>query len=296
MANITGEMPIGYFTFIWAVESNFGLLTPLRIISPEFTVVFTQSTSWCLEIDVEGDFFMCFLRRLYDEVSSTVVIDFDIALLDSEGHPLILRRLKHDFKEGQAFEDRIFASVDDVFNLRRSQFVSNNTFTLRCRISQMISKEFKFDLCYARTRLAIESNSFIWVVTDFSTKLEWEGPRFVLNENKVVKLKLQIIKEGGYEIVNVGVFSCFPIRFMCLISVLDIAGGVFARVMHRCCLNNSSMRFCVLGREMLMDKKAACLPLDTLTLRCEFIIGTGVAWSRIEHVRNYCDKVKKEID
>ncbi|GFU11232.1 TD and POZ domain-containing protein 4 [Nephila pilipes] len=273
------------YTYIWSVQSCYELLSPCRITSPVFIVESLQRTAWSLIIGEESDDILCILKRLDDDgPCSAVNILFEIALLNVDGKPLIFHTYQYSFLKDEAYFNFRFARIDDIFYGRRIEFVSNHALTFRCRMTSEQSAENYQDLCFACTRLAIEYKSFILVVKDFSTLQKGKTIPISLTEDNYILLDLCMVFENYKEFLTLFIRSTMALRFTYRICVMDLLGRVFASVQHKASLSTVA-QFYLFEKKDLMDNHETCLPMNELTLRCEFIYGTGSQRSQIESLR-----------
>lgn len=287
MATTTEENSVVPFTYIWAIENCPALLTPCLVRSPNFIMDDTKS-HWCLITAEENGLIMYFLQRQNDDGPEIVENVFEISLLDTKGHPLITETFQRAFRKGDNRGSRTFARIHDVFNLRRATFLTNETLTFRCRISRSHFEIFRINLCYARTRLAIQRTSFVWVIRDFVFLEVGQGVSklVMVTENSSLLVTLLLAEVNGEDQVTLNIALNASFRFNVKISVLDFLGKVCLTIFPNG-NQNAHERFNLIGRNFLMTNKDIYLPLDTLTLRCEFIIGTGIEHNEIEHYRYF---------
>ncbi|GFU11233.1 speckle-type POZ protein B [Nephila pilipes] len=277
------------FTYIWAIDNCTVLLSSHIIESPVFIYDTNVNSAWHLAINQNDRFILCSLMRQIDDKGPEIVDNcFEIALVDFEGNALISERHKLPFRKGGVYVNQSFAQISDVFNRRRSQFLSNDTITIRCRIFGMHLEGFVNNICYARTRLAIERKSFIWVIRDFSSIKVGErvskpfGAFGTLNCS--ILLNLFLVEKNGQQHVNFSINTNVPLRYRAKISLLDSLGKARIFISRNTNLNTYE-EFYFAKKELLMNDNYLYLPFDVLTLRCQFIIADGIASSEIENYR-----------
>ncbi|GFS58070.1 speckle-type POZ protein [Trichonephila inaurata madagascariensis] len=284
--NITSDMigcdSVPILTYIWAVESRFALLSPHEIESPAFSEKSVLKASWSLVVSEENGLILCFLKRHNDAGPRIIETFFEIALLDIGGNVLIAESTWHAFTKGECFGKCRLALIDDVYGSRNQDFVSNQALTFRCRIfTQQRGQTNVGLLCYARTRLSIEQKSFIWVIEKFSILPAGTRESKSLSKSSPVFLTYYMLSHGSKEYLMVVLSTSIPIRFVFKISIMDSTGRVF-----KCDMYNGSIvsdkEFPVTDKDYLMNRNTLLLPKDVLTLRCEFVIGSGIAWDRLE--------------
>ncbi|GFW15333.1 speckle-type POZ protein [Trichonephila clavipes] len=281
-SNTIGCDSVPIFTYIWAVESKFALLSPHEIESPAFSEESVLNSSWSLVISEKNGLILCFLKRHEDVGPSIIETFFEIALLDIGGNALIVDSIRHAFAKDECFGNSSLGRIDDVYGSRNQVFVSNQALTFRCRIfTQQRGQTNMGLLCYARTRLSIEQESFIWVIEKFSILPAGACESKPLSKSSAVFLTYYMLSHGRKEYLMVVLSTNIPIRFIFKISIMDSAGRVF-----KCDMYNGSIvsdkEFHVTDKDYLMNRNTLLLPKDILTLRCEFIIGSGIAWNRLE--------------
>ncbi|GFQ75102.1 speckle-type POZ protein [Trichonephila clavata] len=270
------------FTYIWAVESRFALLSPHEIESPAFFEGSVLNARWSLIISEENGSILCYLRRHNDSGQRIIEIFFEIALLDIGGNALILDSIWHAFGKDECFGNSSLALIDDVFGSRNKDFVSNQALTFRCRIfTQRRGQTNRGLLCYARTRLSIEQESFIWVIEKFSILPAGVRESKSVSKTPSVFLTYYMLSQESKEFLMVILSTSLSIRFIFRISIIDSAGRAY-----KCDMYNGSIvstkEFPVIDKDYLMNRNTLLLPKDVLTLRCELIIGSGIAWNRLE--------------
>ncbi|GFU06328.1 speckle-type POZ protein B [Nephila pilipes] len=276
------------YTYIWAIENCPILLAPEIIKSPVFQVDFLQNTKWHIAIEgIEEQIIRFFIVREKDQGSDSIELVFEISFLSFEGLPFETR--SYQFKIAQCDSLEYERSMDYIFRIKRTEYLANDTLTLRCRMWRPKTHVSGISLCYARTRLGLEKRTFFWGIRDFS-HLQKEKKEFYLVKSfegtQSLSLALFVKKVNDVECVFIKVCTNDAtnlLRFNCEISVINGRGKKFFRRKYTDLLTSTNNIFRLLQKKDIMDRKTKLLPNDVLTVRCEFQIGSGVIWSKIEH-------------
>ncbi|GFY80103.1 TD and POZ domain-containing protein 4 [Trichonephila inaurata madagascariensis] len=276
------------FTFFWTIENCPILLSPKSIVSPIFYVDCLHHTKWRLEIkNVEQEYLLYFIHRDQDNGPYSVTIIFELSFIAADGSPISSERHQKQFVHGNFFEFNL--PSDDVFRSRKSEFLSNDTLSLRCRMWE-VKKDIKSkNLCFARTRLGLERLTIIWCVRGFSTLRpgeEVEYQVFLANARpSTLNMRLCVIVDSGEKHVVVKFLKCSDMNFLhfnCELSVLDITGKKHFAKKSRILLTACDRHMQLFRWEKLLEDKKLFLPYDVLCIRCEFEIGCGVVYNESE--------------
>ncbi|GFQ75100.1 TD and POZ domain-containing protein 4 [Trichonephila clavata] len=271
------------FTYIWAIENCPVLLSPFPILSPLFIIDNYRNSHWRLGIVESSNYIQCFFQRQEDNGPETVHLSSEISLLDTEGCPLITKTCECTFQKGGVYEYLTFALLKDVFVLRRNEFLSNETLTFRFRSFSVHGEIIRINMCCARTRLKIHRMSFLWTIRDFTSLRVGESVSrsLVITQNKCLFLTLQLTEEGT---IKIRIASNGAVRFNLRISVLDITGKAHNAILCKIQMHDP-IQFNLMAKAYLDANRESFLPVGILTLRCEFILGTGIAHQEIESYR-----------
>ncbi|GFX85168.1 speckle-type POZ protein B [Trichonephila clavipes] len=283
MADNNDRNSLAPFTYIWAIENCPALLSPFPILSPLFIVNDYKKSHWRLGIAESDYHIQWFVKREDDNGPASIRHYFEISLLDTEGCPLITATFQWSFKKGGTYKKLAFAPIRDVFDLRRYNFLSNETLTFRFRCLSMHEETIRINMCYARTRLDIQRRSFLWTIRNFNSLGVGESVSkcFVITENNCLFLTLQLTEEGN---VKMHMASNFAVRFNLRISILDTTGRARTAALCRCRMLDPH-HFNLMAKAELEANRESFLPAGILTLRYEFILGTGTAYEEIESYR-----------
>ncbi|GFU06319.1 speckle-type POZ protein [Nephila pilipes] len=277
-----------FFTYIWAIENCPMFLTSDGIKSPIFEVNSLEKTKWNLAIkETTGEHFPYFIQRVDDSGPESIEIFLELSFLSAEGFCLNSKRHRRHFKVDDFLE--CAASTDYVFRLHKVQYVVNDTLTLRCRMRTVKIDIPQRNLCFARTRLGLERRTLFWDLRNFST-LQFGHEIKYLIESLIegvppLNLALFVDEVSGVEYVIVKFFksnSTKFLRFNCVVSILDVNGNKRLSSHFEDLSNSSERSLKLFEKTKIMEGKAYLLPNDSLSLRCEFKIGSGVIWSEIE--------------
>ncbi|CAL1297907.1 unnamed protein product [Larinioides sclopetarius] len=300
-------------TYIWIIE-NFSKLTyKLDLESPPFIASSISKAEWWITIKGKSTF-QCSIntRDLWDDEISAIDIEF--SLLAADGSALISKR-----------NDESILQIDLLtraeFLERSSEFLPNNTLTVRCRMWRKGREIPTTDLCYARTKLEIYTGSFTWSVEEFSAlKISTAmDPRDLsLNEKKVYPLKsltkkrpfvalvLSLKRYSESEDIYVDVLvkkNSDYVFFSYELSVIDANGEVIGSQRKDAYTHFYFHIFSscpLISKNKLVSSKDLYLPNDTLLLKGSFETVTGVMSNEIEYCTSFVSpfvKVeKKDLD
>ncbi|GBO08051.1 Speckle-type POZ protein-like A [Araneus ventricosus] len=305
------------FTFIWKLENaSYCWQSNSEFIeSPSFTVDEIHEINWELRLypSTGSDNIGFYLERQdNNKGAETVAIDYELAFLASDGTALrALKRKSVEFRKGGVTGSYEFVSRNEVFTVRRSVFLPQDTLTVRCRMWKSVGEMSKDVQCFARTRIAVEKRSFLWNIENFSTlkdKKETYEIKFHGKGERLMSLELSLT--GGLLCdVTRGMVSDETIRFkmipnyqnmkMCTfqLSVVDASKNTVKCFQHEFwyrdpCGSKDFIRFCT--KSELLEKKSTYLPNDVLSLRCECAFSCGSMLQEIEATNSECNVVEKK--
>ncbi|GFW15366.1 TD and POZ domain-containing protein 4 [Trichonephila clavipes] len=272
------------FTYIWAIENCPAFLSPFPILSPLFIIDGYRKSHWRLGIAESDCYVQCIVKRQDDDDGpETDHHSAEISLLDTEGFPLITETIEWSFQKGDTYKILNFALLKDVFDIRKHEFLSNETLTFRFRSFSIHGEIIRINMCCARTRLDIQRRSFLWTIRNFSSLREGESVSRALRitENKWLYLTLQLTEEGN---VNMRFASNVDVRFNCRIFIFDMTGKSHTIVFRRSQIDDP-LHFNLIAKAYLEANRELLLPVGILTLRFEFVLGIGIAHEEIESYR-----------
>lgn len=275
------------FTFIWAIENCPMLLTPEGIESPTFQVDSLENTKWSIAIkDLDEDTFSYSIHRKNDLGPDHIEIVFELQFVARI--ELRLKKLHHRMVVAKGGILSFEATMDSIFR-SNIQFLENDTLTFRCRMWKVGIFRMKPDFCCARARLGLERRTVFWNVKQFNTFLPEHSLNYEIESyiKGVSPLTLSLCMKDGCEQENVwikilGNGETKFHRFNCEFSVLDVNGKkhFIRKVTHLSTKNDQCILF--FQKKKLVDYEMNLLPGDVLTIRCEFVIGSGTVWNAVD--------------
>ncbi|CAL1294621.1 unnamed protein product [Larinioides sclopetarius] len=306
------------FTFVWILE-NFeycGQKTGQSLKSPTFIVDTIERTKWSLWICPRGyeseSWISIFLCREEDSKGSAIIeIDYELAFLASDGSILASRNVyKDEFSKPQTYGFSEFHKREYVFS-KRSTFLPQGMLTVRCRIWKDIGEVECNGQCIARTRISVERKTFLWKIHNFSSFGVGQEIIFRLKSTSDDNLIMSFIfflhkyrrgKETTTRIKFVHsnpsiTFSRFkPYLVDAKDNYVDCGQHEFSppiRDQEAEKKGLSSIAQCKefmlsLSKDTLMGNKRLYLPNDTLTLCCEYVFSSGIAYEGIEATTYGC--------
>ncbi|GFQ99788.1 speckle-type POZ protein [Trichonephila clavata] len=278
------------FTFIWTIENCPILLSPKGIESPEFYVDCLENTRWHLEIrNVDQEYLVYFIHRNKDNCFDPVTITFELSFIAPDGSPISSERHQKQFIHGNCFSYMLPSK--DVFVSRKTEFLSNDTLSLRCRMWEVNSDVALYNLCFARTRLGLERRTIIWCVRRFSTLRPGRDDVYqvLLTEARPSSLNMtlsvnKVDDEEEWVVVKFLKHSDTNfLHFIYEMSVMDITGKKHFAKKSRILLTACDRHAQLFPKCKLLEDRELFLPYDVLCLRCEFEIGCGVVWNEREN-------------
>ncbi|GFY37078.1 hypothetical protein TNIN_3051 [Trichonephila inaurata madagascariensis] len=167
-----------WFSFTWIIE-NFSYSWHKNgecIQSSAFVVDTMANTKWRLKLypkgqaETEVEFFSFVLNREADcKGLKKLEIFFEISLLAADGVVLESKGERGEFEKGDGWCLYEFVENDEVFKIRRKDYLSEDVQTAHCRMRKSI-KAVKIDgYCFARIRIVVERRSFLWNIKQFSS-------------------------------------------------------------------------------------------------------------------------------
>ncbi|GFT01645.1 TD and POZ domain-containing protein 5 [Nephila pilipes] len=289
------------FSFTWVIE-NFSYCWQKKdeeISSPAFTVETMEKTKWKLILypkesvvdDVQEDFISFYLERQENSKGpANFTIFYEFSFVGADGSLLVSTELlKYSFQKDEMFGCENFVKRNEVLQIRKKDFLSEDALTIRCRIWNAVRHVTKDGQCLARTRIKVERTSFLWTIKEFSIFKESSCQIKSVSEDEPI-MYLNLVKSWrGF--INLEVlpknaklkFSTFHLYF------LDPSGN---RVE---CLRDESIfdddgdsRLYTLSGINFFHDRNLYLTNDVLTLCCECAYATGIASEEIEMISYGC--------
>ncbi|KAF8771293.1 TD and POZ domain-containing protein 5 [Argiope bruennichi] len=302
-----------HFTFLWKLENiSYSLQQIGEVIkSPVFLVDAIEQTKWRLHLfprgETEGTWLGCNLHREADSKGEDKVeIKYELAFIAKDGSVLISSGVfKEVFPKGKSGYFSRFVKREDVFVLRRSEFLPQDTMTVRCRFWKVVGEMTEDIRCTSRTRIGIERRSFLWDVKNFST-LQSEKKftyqiKSIGNEASLMSVDLLLI--GGLNFEEIIRFELLhlnqTIKFSTLrLFLIDSSGYKVEcnreEIWFEDPVQCKQFRF-FFTRKRLLEKESIYLPNDTLSLLWEWTFSKGILFEEIEEVQNGCTYPEMKI-
>ncbi|GBN95694.1 Speckle-type POZ protein [Araneus ventricosus] len=290
-----------HFTYIWAIENASKLHFSKSFRSPMFITDSEDmhKTKWQLTIDPGIEYLTFFIRRLEkDDGPNTIEIDYEISLLSVDGYPLVKMMDRKQFKNSSNYALRRLANSDEVFNVRKDDFLPKDTLTVQCRIWRKGFGISKGDLHYVRTQKSMDRIYFVWTIKNFSNLQENEKRTHIVNPTteRVPQLtaSFYLLEKQGTEKAFVHIDISAELKCQSIhgrVCLLDANGGVYhsIQIEDYVYLNHDSkcLSKAVYPKSQIMANKESLLPNDVLTFRCEFEIDTEPFCCHIEQYTDF---------
>lgn len=298
------------FSFTWVIE-NFSFCWQKnreRISSPAFIVDTMAKTKWTLEIwprgdeDIDLNFISFYLVREKDSKGPrSFRILFELSFLAVDGSSLASMSSQYSFTKDDSWGSSEFVKRDEVFQIKRKDFLPRDVLTARCRIWNCIGKVTKEGLCLARTQIGVERRSFMWNITQFSSfRISMHEITSVSEGNSLLTLKLFLC--GGqtdktpirFEVCANDErvkFSTFRLHFV------DTFGNRKECLCEEFTFDDDSetaLFTLSFSREKLLESENLYLLNDILKLYCECAFATGIVSEEVERMSYGCPLLIQE--
>ncbi|GFY68309.1 hypothetical protein TNIN_219481 [Trichonephila inaurata madagascariensis] len=289
-----------WFTFTWIIEN-------LRyswhkngecILSPAFVVDTMAKTKWRLklypkgEAETEVDFISFVLNRETDSKGpKKFKVCFELSFLAVDGSVLESNGISiKELEKGDGWCFGEFVKNDEVFKIRKKDYLPEDVLTARCRIWNSI-RAVKIDAyCFTRTRILVERRSFLWNIKKFSAFRKSICQITSASDGKSV-ITLNFFPKGGQ--TNETLISIEAsandqrVKFSTLrLYLVDTTGQKIECLTEEITLDNdintASSTF-TFSKEKLLENKDRYLLDDVLQLRCECAIANGTILEEIEN-------------
>ncbi|XP_055951698.1 uncharacterized protein LOC129987790 [Argiope bruennichi] len=276
------------FTFIWTAlklsrgsEQN-GLLqtAPEILSSPPFFVDSLEKTGWCLMmlISKKGDHITCSLSRIIkDNGPKKIEIEFEISFLAADGSSLIKGKRRNLFSNNEVCVFESFAKKNDVLIRKKGEILQRESLMVRCRMWKVCDTLPMPVLCFARTELRVETESFFCAIERFSNFKPGEKKSFLVKpkfkEIRPLTISFGLSDEGDdVQVQMTGEDAKLMVSMSWEISVIDSIGRVidcanFNFLIHQ---KRVSQIPRLTSKNKLMSKRNLYLPSDVLLLRCSY--------------------------
>ncbi|PRD24459.1 UNVERIFIED_CONTAM: Tdpoz1 [Trichonephila clavipes] len=304
------------YTFTWVTE-NFSYCWEKNgeyISSPEFATNTIKGSCWRLELYPKGyeckskDFISFYLHRksgFKDENFESIAcnIAFELSFIAIDGSVLVTKLFdKNDFHISMKWGTSAFVKCEEVFRIRRNDYLPGNVLTTRCRIWEQNKEDTEYGHSFARTRIAVERRSFVWNIKQFSSIVEsiCELPS-ASEKNSVMTLKF--FPSGGrnsetFIRVKVRIHD-YKLKFFTFrLYLVDTSGNTTEclndEVAFTTNIKTALFMFPTYTKEKLLDYRNLYLPNDVLKLHCECAFATGIVLEQIEYVCCECPVIQKK--
>ncbi|GIY86161.1 MATH domain-containing protein [Caerostris darwini] len=227
-----------------------------------------------------------------DDGKSTVIdTEFELSFLDRNGSPLVKQWNKSLFGPKDILGFSKFLELKDVLVKKKNDFLEEGTLTACCNMSRIATEIRGTSTCLGRSRLGMEHMSHQWIIKEFKTlNLGVEKTLLIQTTSKQVpSLSMSLFLDGGQIQIEITQDEdCASNMCYCKISLIDIEKNApfSTQDQHWFCSYKKKKdvwRFPIfLSKNKLMANKALYLPNDSLTLRFEWNIESGIASSQIE--------------
>ncbi|GIY68836.1 TD and POZ domain-containing protein 5 [Caerostris darwini] len=266
------------------------------IDSPEFYAENVRRTKWILQISQEyglvSHFTVIIKRAEEDYGPASVKLNLQISVLSNKGLTLRRESVENtEFSKGTKKGSLRLLERAVLFATRKEEYLPQDTLTIHCQFWEVGTTTTETERVFVRSEIEVDRKFFLGTVSNFSQinardsrevqlkmlSSEDESSLFIPD-----RANLSVIERAEYEETlelhiyfkdNAGEF------FSCKICVFDVEGQKLNCGKFDFSYEEYGPRTLQCGllptRWDLMAKESLYLPVDTLTLHCEFIIATG---------------------
>ncbi|GBO31060.1 Speckle-type POZ protein B [Araneus ventricosus] len=304
MASLTPEEMKKEFSFIWRVENYSFCWHKIGefLVSPVFVADLIQKTAWTLCLYPRGDedelFVGCYLQReVNDEGPPSLSMSYEIACLAADGSILKLfegNKSERTFESGTGYGTSQFISRSEVLTEKRKSYLPQDTLTLSCRMWIVDENICDATQCFARTRIQVETVSFVHTIEYFSGLKADRKQTINVNSSSEARSLVSVsilatngscceekivleLAPGDRELIDV---------FTCRLQLLNAEGQKIkcGQTDSRFDLERKDILYVplVFTKKKLLERKDEFLPNDSLTLICEYSFSIGVEFEKIE--------------
>ncbi|GFX38473.1 TD and POZ domain-containing protein 4 [Trichonephila clavipes] len=285
------------FTFCWQKKGE-------RILSPPFVVDTMWKTKWRLILypkgsNTEGNFISFHLERQDSKGPENFEICFELSFLGMDGSALVSKGIfRNSFAKDGIFAENEFVKREEVFKIRRKDYLPGGVLTARCRIWNTIRKMTRDGYSLARTRIGVERRSFIWNIKLFSS---FQSNMYLINSssdgNGIITLKLfPVSRDMNETLIRVEVsVSDRTLKFLTLRLYLVDTSGNRTECLSEELAFDDNIKFAYpssftlsFSKEKLLESKDLYLPNDVLKLYSECAYTTGNVAQEIEKISYGC--------
>ncbi|CAL1284118.1 unnamed protein product [Larinioides sclopetarius] len=304
MASLIPDENRREFTFIWRVENYSYCWHKIGdfLVSPVFVADLIHKTAWALCLYPRGDedelFVGCYLQReVNDEGPSSLSMSYEIACLAADGSVLRLfegNKSERMFESGIGYGTSQFISRSEELTKKRKSYLPQDTLTLSCKMWIVDENISDATQCFARTRIQVETVSFVHTIEYFSGIKADSKQTISVNSSSEARspVSVSIIATNGSCCEEKIVLEFIPVDrelidvCTCRLQLLNAAGQKIkcGQTDSRFDLERKDILYVPLTftNKKLLEKKEQFLPNDSLTLICEYSFSIGVEFEKIE--------------
>ncbi|CAL1283219.1 unnamed protein product [Larinioides sclopetarius] len=283
------------FTFMWSVENINYYWKKEFIRSPTFVINALQESNYFLNLYLDGlgndNCIHFFLNNLID--SSSNKIDCELAYLSNDG--AVLKSVERLNVKSTG----LFIEKKEVFVNNRSSYRPKDKLILRCKIWKRDGEMTEDVQCFARTRICIKREAFLWNIQNFSSLHSEEKCTYQIKSmpSNEVLMSFDLLIKNPYtdeDSINIQPVSENGKIKYCVFYIMPLNGpGSADQSIKKEILfsDNKKPKLFTLpfSKNDLIARKDLCLPNDVLSLRCECTYTTGDIIEEIESVFYGCD-------
>ncbi|GFY65734.1 hypothetical protein TNIN_94081 [Trichonephila inaurata madagascariensis] len=293
------------FTFTWIIE-NFSYSWHKNgepIESPAFVLDTMSKTKWRLLVyprgreETEVEFISFSLGRMTDSNGPEKFEMFkELSFLAEDGSVLKSNGIsKNEFEKGTGWCFGEFVKNDEVFKIRKKDYLPEDVLTARCRIWDISGSVKKDGYCFARTRIVVERRSFLWNMKHFSSFTKSICQITSISDgNSFITLNF-FPKNGQTNETLISIEASANdqrVKFSTLrLYLVDTSGKKSECLTEEITLDNdiktASSTF-TFSKEKLLENKDRCLLDDVLQLLCECAIANGTILEEVENISYGC--------
>ncbi|GFT01634.1 speckle-type POZ protein B [Nephila pilipes] len=292
------------FCCTWVIE-NFSYCWHRKyeeIMSPAFIADTLKKTKWKMILCPKGtshekdDFISFYLERQEDSSGpADFIVYFELSFLAADGSVLVQSKSENSFSKDGIWGCEDFVKREEVFQLRRKDFLPGDVLTAHCKIWNAVSPVTTDRMCIARTCIGVERRLFVWNINQFScSQNSMCQITSASQENSIMTLKL-FPSHGQMNETHIRLeVSCDEekIKYLTLcMHLLDIFGSKIECLRDEFTFDDedrNALFTLSFSKEKLMENNYLYLPDDMLTFHCEFAFTTGILSAGIERISYEC--------
>ncbi|GFY65735.1 TD and POZ domain-containing protein 3 [Trichonephila inaurata madagascariensis] len=293
------------FTFTWIIEniSYSWHKNGECILSPTFVVDTMAKTKWRLklypkrEAETEVAFISFVLNRETDSKGpKKFKVCFELSFLAVDGSVLESNGISiKELEKGDGWCFGEFVKNDEVFKIRKKDYLPEDVLTAQCRIWDISGSVKKDGYCFARTRIVIEWRSFVWNIRKMSSFRKSICQITSASDGNSIVTLIFFTKGGQTNETLISIEASAnnqTVKFLTLrLYVVDTSGKKSECLTDEIMLDNdiktASSTF-TFSKEKLLENKDRYLLDDALQLLCECAIANGTILEEIENISYGC--------